>query len=278
MDYETLVARFGGVVSTRQLLRAGYDAEGIRSEVDSGALRRLRHGWYATSDADLEIVRAVEDGCLVTCATALEHHGLWVPEGHEGLHSRVTRYGRRHSHDRCRRYGRPTPAVGAIDDVAVALEYAARCFDSEGFVILCDSALHHGKLTIDDLAAEFRHAPDSIRRLIDKCDRRAASGTETAARLRLRAAGMKVEVQHYVPGMGYVDLLIGERLALELDSRDHHTGESSYESDRRRDRKVVADGLIPLRLTYGQVFREWDATFADIQRIVRQNIHRRRTS
>ncbi|MCX2963541.1 endonuclease domain-containing protein [Gordonia aquimaris] len=168
--------------------------------------------------------------------------------------------------------------MGSIDDVGVALEYAARCFGSEGFVILCDSALHHGKLTVDDLAAEFRHAPDSIRRLIDKCDRRAASGTETAARLRLRAAGMKVEVQHYVPGMGYVDLLIGDRLALELDSRDHHTGESGYESDRRRDRKVVADGLIPLRLTYGQVFREWDETFADIQRIVRQNIHRRRPS
>lgn len=195
---------------------------------------------------------------------------------HEGVHSRVTRYGRRHSHDRCRRYGRPTPAVGAIDDVVTALHYAARCCSAKDFVILCDSAMNHGKLTEAQLRTEFRHSPHSIRRLIDKCDKLAGSGTETAARLRLRAAGVTVEVQHHVPAVGHIDLLVGERLAVELDSRDHHTGVTNYESDRRRDRLLVADGYIPLRLTYGQVFRHWEATYADIQRIMRQRIHRRR--
>jgi very-short-patch-repair endonuclease len=276
VDYDAVIEKFGGVVSTRQLLESGQSEEAIRRAVDADVLRRLRHGWYATLDADPEVMSTVEDGCLVTCITALTRHGLWIPEGHEGVHSRVTRYGRRHSHDRCRRYGRPTPAVGAIDDVMTALHYAARCCSAENFVILCDSAMNHGKLTKEQLRTEFRHSPDSIRRLIERCDKLAGSGTETAARLRLRAAGVTVTVQHHVPGVGHIDLLVGERLAVELDSRDHHTGVTNYESDRRRDRLLVADGYIPLRLTYGQVFRHWEATYADIQRIMRQQIHRRR--
>ncbi|WAC53569.1 type IV toxin-antitoxin system AbiEi family antitoxin domain-containing protein [Gordonia sp. SL306] len=277
MDFDTLIARFGGVVSTRQLIRVGYDTEAIRAAADDGTLIRLRHGWYAVAAADAEVVAVVEGGCLVTCASALRHHGLWVPEGYDGLHARLTRYGRRHAPDSCRRYGRPTPADGAIDDVATSLQYAARCLDEEGFVIVCDSAMNLGKITPDDLVDEFRRGPESIRRLVDKCDRRAASGTETAARLRLRAAGLNVLVQHEVPDVGWVDLLVGECLAVELDSRDHHTGVTNYESDRRRDRLLIADGYIPLRLTYGQVFRHWDTTYADIARIIRKRIHRRRT-
>ena len=73
--------------------------------------------------------------------------------------------------------------------------------------------------------------------------------------------GVHVEVQHHVPEVGWVDLLIGGRLVLELDSRDHHTGESNYESDRTRDRKLVAQGYLPMRVTYGQVFRTWDSTY-----------------
>ncbi|MFW0782939.1 hypothetical protein AAFP35_00330 [Gordonia sp. CPCC 206044] len=276
MDYETLVERFGGVVATRQLIGAGYDEKAISVAVDDGALDRLRHGWFATGAAEPAVVEAVRGGGLLTCVSSLQRHGLWIPEGHEGVHSRVTRYGRRHGPDGCRRYGRPSPAVGAIDDVATSLHYAARCLTLEEFIIVCDSALHHRKLTDDDLTQEFRRSPDRIRTAITKCDRRAASGTETAARLRLRSAGLAVEVQHEVSGVGWVDLLVGGSLAIELDSRDHHTGADNYESDRHRDRLLIALGYIPLRLTYGQVFRHWESTYADIERMIRRGIHRRR--
>ncbi|WP_288817197.1 hypothetical protein [uncultured Gordonia sp.] len=254
MDFDELIERFGGVVATHQLL-AGETTASIRHACRSGTLTAIRHGWYRVDSADGEVVEAVADHGVVSCATALRRHGLWIPEHPEHVHSRVTRHQRRRSHDRCRRYGRPTPAEGAVDDVATALQYAARCFDVEGFVILCDSALNTGKITPARLRAEFDDAPMFVKRAIEKTHRLAASGTETAARLRLRSAGLRVTVQHHVSGVGWVDLLVGERLALELDSVEHHTGIEKYEEDRTRDRKLISRGYFPLRVTYAQVFR-----------------------
>ncbi|WP_374611703.1 endonuclease domain-containing protein, partial [Gordonia sp. (in: high G+C Gram-positive bacteria)] len=116
-----------------------------------------------------------------------------------------------------------------------------------------------------------------IKRAIEKTHRLAASGTETAARLRLRSAGLRVTVQHHVPGVGWVDLLVGERLALELDSVEHHTGIEKYEEDRTRDRKLISRGYFPLRVTYAQVFGDWANTYADIAEIIAHGYHRSRS-
>ncbi|QHD87811.1 hypothetical protein GR168_22310 [Gordonia sp. JH63] len=277
MTFDELTERFGGVVATHQLLAAGETAASIRDACRSGTLSSIRHGWYRTEAADPEVVGAVADHGVVSCATALRRHGLWIPEHPEQVHSRVTRHERRRSHDRCRRYGRPTPADGAVDDVATALQYAARCFDVEGFVILCDSALNTGKITPARLRTEFDDAPMFIKRAIEKTHQLAASGTETAARLRLRSAGLRVTVQHHVSGVGWVDLLVGERLALELDSVEHHTGIEKYEEDRTRDRKLISRGYFPLRVTYAQVFGDWANTYADIAEIIAHGYHRSRS-
>lgn len=277
MSLDELVERFGGVLSTKQLIRAGHNTGDIAQAVADGSLDRIRHGWYAFPGADQVVVDAVKDRGVLSCVAALERAGLWVPEGYRGKHSRVTRYERRQSYDRCKRYGRPTVAEGAVDNVSVGLQYAARCLTEEDFVIVCDSALNHGKLKHDELRAAFAHAPDRVRQAVEKCEPLAASGTETAARLRLRAEGIKVEVQPRFPGVGWVDLLVGDRLAVELDSRAHHTEDDAYETDRGRDRKLLALGVIPLRLTYRQVFREWATTYSDIQQMLRRGMHRRRS-
>ncbi|WP_238420220.1 type IV toxin-antitoxin system AbiEi family antitoxin domain-containing protein [Gordonia sp. 'Campus'] len=278
MDFDELIERFGGVIATHQLLAAGETTASIRRALRSGALLPIRHGWYRTGAADADVVAAVSDHGVVSCASALRRHGLWTPDHPTALHSRLTRHQRRSNPDRCRRYGRPTPADGAIDDVATALQYAARCYDVEGFIILCDSALNSGKITPERLRADFGDAPAFIQRAVAKTHRLAASGTETAARVRLRNAGLRVRVQHQVPGVGWIDLLVGDRLALELDSIEHHTGIERYEKDRIRDRKLVAQGYFPLRLTYAQVFDDWDATYADIADIIGRGHHRSRAA
>lgn len=276
VNLDLIYRRFGGVATSRQLYSLGYTPKQIRQASAAGQLTPLRHGFHAFPDADPRVISAVADHSVVTCVTALTWHQLWIPEHDKRVHARVTRHERRQSHDRCRRHGRPTPARGSIDDVATALQYYARCFSEEEFIIVCDSALHHGKLSHDELRREFLGAPEKLRAAIERCDRRAASGTETATRLRLRSMGVHVEVQHHVPEVGWVDLLIGGRLVLELDSRDHHTGESNYESDRTRDRKLVAQGYLPMRVTYGQVFRTWDSTYRDIQSVIARGQHRRK--
>lgn len=275
MDFEQLRDSNGGVFRTGQLMALGYGQDEIRQALDGGYLTRVRHGFLALADADPLVVAAVGDRGVLSCASALRRHGLWVPRHDKSLHVRVTRYERRQSHDRCRRYGRPTPASGAVDDVLTALAYAARCFDEEGFIILCDSALNSGKVNPWTLRQAFAQAPAWVRAAIEKTERGAASGTESAVRLRLRAKGLTVVVQHHVPGVGYVDLLIGRRLVLELDSFEHHTGEENYEEDRRRDNRLIALGYLPMRLTYAQVFTRWDAAYADLQAVIRSDRHRR---
>jgi very-short-patch-repair endonuclease len=79
-----------------------------------------------------------------------------------------------------------------------------------------------------------------------------------------------------IAGVGRVDLLIGERLVLELDGAEWHTGIDAIERDRRRDRELVARGYLVMRVTYRQLLERWDEVEAQILRLVRRDEHRRR--
>ena len=52
-------------------------------------------------------------------------------------------------------------------------------------------------------------------------DRGAESMLETLARTYFRQAGISVETQVHIDGVGYVDLLLEGRLIVELDGRHH---------------------------------------------------------
>ncbi len=121
-------------------------------------------------------------------------------------------------------------------------EFAARCLDAEGLVVVVDSALNGERATPHEVERAVAPAPQAVRRLLDRCDAEAQSGTETMVRLRLRARNITVTTQHRVPGVGRVDLLVGERLVIEVDSHAHHTGVERYEADRARDRRLVQLG------------------------------------
>src|SRR5665647_786535 len=75
-----------------------------------------------------------------------------------------------------------------------------------------------------------------------------------------RLAGYKVRPQVVIPGVGRVDLLVGESLIIECDSHAHHTGETNYRGDRRRDLSATADDYRVVRLTWEQCFLTWPTT------------------
>lgn len=271
MDYATLIKRNRGVVSTAALKQTGADKDSIDEAIACGALRRERWGWYSTPDADAEVVAAVSAGGVVSCVAALRMHGVWVPD--ESRHMRVSRHRRRSGPQGCRCHGRPRPLRGSIDDVATAVTYAACCLTAENFIVVCDSILNKRLLTRRQLFAALRDAPRSIQQLLAQCDGSAESGTETMVRLRLRSLRIRVSVQHRVRGVGRVDLLIGRRLVIEVDSRAHHTGEQRYEADRRRDRRLIARSYVVVRLTYAQVVDTWPESIEDILIMVRKRMH-----
>jgi len=159
----------------------------------------------------------------------------------------------------------------------MALACAAKCMADEDFLVVADSVLNKNRLTVDDLRCDLTGLIDAkTSRLLDKCDPRSQSGTETLARVRLRARGYRVRVQPRRPSGGHADLGVG-RLIIECDSREHHeVDEIQYEKDRLQDRKSLLARRPTIRLTYAMVLHKWDDVLADIAEFVRADRHRDR--
>lgn len=240
-----------GVGTTRDLLHAGMSTASIERAVSRGDLTRLRRGWFALPTAHPTVAEAVAAGGVLSCASALAVHEVWVPPLVKKLHIRAGPYGIRGDvRGRfCRPFGRPEPECGPVDDVRTAFRHCLRCLDDESIIVVADSILYKEKLTEEELYAELAAAPQRIQELGRKIDGRAQSGTETMARLRLRRQKVRVEPQAKIPGVGAVDLLIGTCLILEFDSVLHHTGTENYANDRVRDRESARRGYITMRFT-----------------------------
>jgi very-short-patch-repair endonuclease len=243
--------------------------------VEAGVVERLRRGWYATSDVTPDIRRAVSAGGIVTCVSALSARGLWTMP-HTDLHVLVAsgidvrrRAGiRLHwTHDRI-------DLARSIDDVESALLVAVSCLDLRAAVVVVDSALNRGVIAPRTLERLFSASPGG-RRVLAVADGRAESGIETLARLGLRRLRLRVRSQVVIPGVGRVDLLIGDRLILEVDGRQWHT---DFEADRARDRRLVALGYLLIRASYRQILEEWDVIAEQVATLVRRNEHRWRTT
>ncbi|GAB11659.1 hypothetical protein GOARA_082_00470 [Gordonia araii NBRC 100433] len=261
-----------GVYTRKQLLRSGETNRSIRLAVQHGDLRRLRHGWYANDGARTDVVEAVIRGGAMSCVSALDHHGLWVAPGYGSLHVRGSKHLQRH--DFCHPAGGPYPVDTAVDSAELALACATRCMSDEDWIAAADSYLNQRGKSVDELRAilgETVSPPN--RRLLDRCDGRAQSGTESIARVRLRSLHYDVVVQPQIRGVGRVDLRIG-RLLIECDSKLHHTSLRNYRNDRRRDRTALVNGWLTMRLTYDDILYDWPAVLADIRAVTRPRRHR----
>nr|WP_223249407.1 hypothetical protein [Williamsia marianensis] len=266
-----------GVYSRAELQQRGLGGWQLRKLVRDGSLIRLRPGWYATETANTVVVEAVRSGGALSCVSALRHHGLWVPPGYDRVHVRARKHNQAHGTRSCQGHGRPMPVTTAVDSIPVALDSAARCMGAEDWIVVCDSALNSGGLTIAGLRSAMGFVTQRVSDLMDKCEPAAQSGTESITRLRLRAAGFTVVVQPVILGIGRVDMRVG-RLPIECDSQSHHTSLENYRNDRRRDRKAVLDRWLTLRITYDDVLYGWDEVLADIRSITRTDRHRIRTT
>jgi len=103
--------------------------------------------------------------------------------------------------------------------------------------------------------------PGSVeaRRRLGLADARSGSLLETVLRLALREAGLPVECQVLVAGVGRVDLVVGGWLVVEVDGFEFHADRDSYRTDRRRGNLLVAGGFRLLRFSYEDVvFRRSD--------------------
>ncbi|MEP9415168.1 type IV toxin-antitoxin system AbiEi family antitoxin domain-containing protein [Gordonia sp. VNQ95] len=264
-----------GVFSWTELSRRGFSQAQVARMVRGGDLHLLRRGWYATGYAHPLVVQAVSAGGVCSCVTALDLHGIWVVARGNRAHVRARKAAHNAGGRRfCKQFSGPEPEIYPLDDIPTALRHALRCLDAEGIVAACDSILNQDLLDMADLVATFATAPLDIRDLLELCDGRAQSGTESIVRLRFRAMGLRFDIQVKIVGLGHVDFLIGDRLIVEIDSIEFHDkSPEQREADRLRDEIAHRLGYIPLRMSYNRVMFEWKDAAETITDLVRRREH-----
>lgn len=283
-----LIRANGGVLPRRMIDESGVSRASLHRAVGSGAVFAVRRGWYGVPDAPTAVVRAVRVGGSLTAASVARLHGLWMLDDTK-LHVRVPGSASRlrspddravsldASHDVCVHYReRPGGATDlpARDSLPRALAEMFTCGGPLAAMIAVDSALNLRELSKAGRAELRALVPASRRRLIDHADPRCDSGLETIARMLPRGKRLPHRTQAYIPGVGRVDLLIGDRLVVELDGAEFHMDKPEFAEDRRRGFELVMRGYLLVRLTYDMVVDDWDRVRADLLAIIARGEHR----
>jgi very-short-patch-repair endonuclease len=253
------------------LRQVGVSDRQVAVAVATGTLIRVRRGWYARPGASPDVVSAVHAGGRLTCVSALRYHGVWTVHDLR-VHVRVARgvdavRGTSRIH-----WSNERRSDNPVDSVEQSLELAISCVGRVEAIVALDSAIQKKKISRADAESLCRKTPHG-RTLVPHLDGRAESGIETIARLRLRALRIKLQTQVSIPGIGRVDILIGDRLVLELDGRAWHDRPGDFERDRSRDRALTTAGYAVFRASYSQVMSSWPVLEQQILTLIRRREH-----
>ena len=252
---------FGGVATTAELLAAGHVRATIATGVRSGAIHRLRKGWYGHADLHPEVRAAVRVGGRLSCVSTIAMRGGWAPEAsalHVALAPNACRP--RTPRDSRLRLTPTHPGVVLHWTATTATRGLATVWEAIDDVRSCVPA---------DLAAAsvsmLLRADASLRRQwtalptppIAELDTVCESGVEVLWWVRMRRHRLRIRRQVTIPGIGRVDFVIGTRLVVEVDGASYHTDPVAFEADRRRDARLSARGYRVLRFSYRQVLDRW---------------------
>jgi very-short-patch-repair endonuclease len=230
----------------------GIDDAALRRAVRAGVLQPDR-GLYALPTAAPDLVALLSRRQLLTCRSAAPFYRLWSVESAGPLHVHHRR-GEAFEGQACH-YGlllepHPHRPVAALGDVLV---HALKCLPLRESLVMVECAVGRGDMTFEFLRDRLPGKRNGrSRRVLEWVDRGAESMLETLARTHFRQAGIRVETQVLIDGVGYVDLLLEGRLIVELDGR-HHGEWAQVKKDQRRNNGSVIRGYAVLRYYYDDV-------------------------
>lgn len=266
------IARLGGLAATHELHAAGFPRAVLRLAVDSREIRRIRTGWYVLPDLPAVIADCARLGGRASCITLVEELGLWVHEHPREVHVAVRPNAcqLRDPHDYLRRDPRNGAIVHWTDTrsdgsrlrapLAQALLDLASCRGAEAAFVAAESALAAGLITIDEVQGIARTLPAALGFPLLRARGLSGSITEAAFVFRGSVFGVRIRQQVQI-GTDRVDVLLGDRLIVELDSKEFHERERDY----ARDARLVARGYRVLRFSYRQVMFEWPQVMSAIR-------------
>lgn len=267
MNVLTALALCGGVARRPALARLGIDDAGLRRAVRRGVLQPER-GVYALPTAAVGDVALVQRRQLLTCISAAPFYGLWT----------VDSSGPRHIHHRRGdvfdgevQHGGlllPPQANRSVAALADVLIHALRCLPELEALVMVECAVGRGDMTVEFLRQRLPGKRNGKARLVlDWVDRGAESLLETLARTYFRKAGIRVQTQVYIEGVGYVDLLLEGWLIVELDGR-HHGDWAQVKKDNRRNNESAVQGFTALRYYYPDVIYQPENMVAQVLAVI----------
>ncbi|WP_193596165.1 endonuclease domain-containing protein [Microbacterium sp. YJN-G] len=267
-----VVRALGGVARVRTLHGQHVSRHDIDLAIHAGLLARVRNGWVAEPTADRMLVDAARHGAVITCVTQAKRLGLWAHDPEPRLHWGVTpgSAGGKPAHVQVH-WARPLVPrhPDALEDpIENVLALVADCEPREQALATWESALNQRLVTRD--ALERLPLKTRTRALLRDAVPFADSGLETYLRERLRWLRLHLTFQVWIAGH-CVDLLIGDRLVLQIDGATH-TGEQR-DADIRHDAELMLMGYRVIRVGYWQVMEQWHLVQDQILRAVAQGLH-----
>ncbi|WP_120954600.1 DUF559 domain-containing protein [Arthrobacter oryzae] len=264
MDIAKALNICGGAARRPSLARLGIDDAALRRAVRSGTVQQPCRGLYALPTAAPDYVALLQRRQLLTCVSAAPFYRLWALE-QTGLrhvyHRRGDAVGAESGHGGLLFEPHPHRPVAALGDVLI---HALRCVPFRESLVMVECAVGRGDMTLDFLRERLPGTRNGrAREILEWVDRGSESLLETLARTYFRQAGIRVEPQVHIDGVGSVDLLLEGKLIVELDGR-HHGDWAQVRKDQRRNNRSVVQGYVVLRYYYADVVHDPAAMVAEV--------------
>lgn len=263
-----------GISTVRELTFAGVSRSEIRSAVGRGHLVAVRSGVVARLGCDTNVLAAARIGGRLAAASAARYHGVWTPP-RRGLIVEVPR-GKHVDLSRADVIRGPAgPARFGVSPLSDLVPQILRTEPIPYAVAVLDSILNSTPMTRLELEEAAFPLPVQLKAPLGFLDDRAESGTESVVRVLLALNGIVATPQVRVPfsNLDRLDLVVGDRLVIECDSRQFHSTGDDLERDNARDMQLVALGFVVLRVRYHVVMYDPDAVVAAVRRLVDAGIH-----
>ena len=277
-ELDRLFDRQGGVATSAQIL-SHLTRRGFEAELNTGNLERIWQGIYGRGEPTDELrLRGLDLSCgtsvPVCLGTAAALHGFDTEEPAD-LHVLSPPGSRLRSADGLvvhRRDGAPLVMVGerpATSPAWTAVE-VARSLRRPRVLATLDAALRKGSCSRPELwrAASQqagRRGIVVVRDLIAVADELAESPMESEARLAMIDGGLPIPELQYeiVDGNGdlrRVDFAWpDQRVAVEYDGIDWHSGADAMRRDRRRTAALLDVGWVTIAIVFEDVrYRAWE--------------------
>lgn len=197
-------------------------------------------------------------------------NGWWIPEGlDDAVHVRVDPNAASPAGDVVVHRGRqiaPPSRHGLIESVEDALAHIATCLTPQNARIVWESAIRTEGLSVDALrrvtwpTVAATACANDVTGLSD-------SGLETIFVVKLSRWALPIRQQPVIAGHR-VDVLIGDRLVVQIDGFAHHSTSAQRSKDVALDAELALRGYTVLRFTYAQILHDWAAVERVIARAI----------